>query len=309
MNRRISFSIASVLILFGCTNDNDESTDSEIYLTEGVAVPEGAIVMAAPRPMEPGEVPAVNSHPGSDLIDDPTLPQEFLKRRGGGTPEVPHAPPGTGDRGFWINVGDGVYARNDLQDNLTIPNSAVGTTIYAPTHQSAGGSCIETVMAHWRPTLASATLHGHGFWDWCRASPGWGTFESIDATWKSKYARSDGAENMYYTEVYKTGGNCWVGQLWNYNTGSWETKLTSCGTTKTGFGNTGWTMWESWSLTGCPTLPRIKSTSIQIRNGSWVSLAPAHTGVLGPSNPSCFFSGTYTFSVLTANSAWEGRTP
>jgi hypothetical protein len=310
MKRVTQLSAATLLLAIGCSDGSNEEVDAPSYLDTGVSVPEEAIVTAIPKPTDTGEeVLGTNPVPELNQADDESLPQEFLQRRTGDGTDAPQTPPGTGDRGFWINAGDGVYARNDLQDNLTIPNSAVGTTIYAPTHMSGGGACIETVMAHWRPNAASATLHGHGFWDWCRATPGWGLFENINAAWKTKYARSDGSENMYYTQVYKTSGNCWVGQLWNYSTGVWDTKLTSCGTTKTGFGTTGWTMWESWGLTGCPTFPRIKSNTIKIRNGSWVNLGAAHSSVLGPSASSCFSAGSYTFAVLSANYAWEGRTP
>jgi len=277
----------------------NRSPENPEYLAYGVSIPEDMVPALPPEPYDSlRHGPTFNPVPELDLVAHP------------GKLSLPDAPAGDGDRGFFINgtAGIGIYARNDVQDNVVIPAANAGTTIYAPTHQSPGGSCIETVRASWRPVGASGTSHGHGFWDWCRASPGWGSFEAIDATWKSKYARSDGSENMYYTNVYKSSGNCWVGLLWNYNTGVWDQKLSSCGTTKTGFGTTGWTMWESWSLTSCPAFPRIKSTTIQTYvGGSWQALTPARTTTLGPSG--CFSSGAYTFAVLTANSAWEGRTP
>ncbi len=78
---------------------------------------------------------------------------------------TPLVVPGSGDRGLWLLDGSGVYAGNDAQSNLTIPASAVGTTIYAPTHMAAGGTCIETVTAHWYYSGMAGTAHGHGFWD------------------------------------------------------------------------------------------------------------------------------------------------
>jgi hypothetical protein len=227
-------------------------------------------------------------------------------------------PPGDGDRGFFINStgGTGIYVGNDVQDNVSIPYSAsTDQVLYAPTHQSPGGSCVETVTVHWRPAAGSTTYHAHGMWDWCRASPGWGNYETMDATWKSKYARSysyggQAAENMYFTSAYKTSGNCWAGTIYNFTTGTWETKLTSCGTTKTGFGSTGWTMWESWYLQGCPSLPRIKAGWIQtLKSSGWTNLGSADTSQLGPYAGTCYATGAYTFFVINANYAWEGRTP
>ncbi len=323
MIKYMSVSAICSLAALGCSSAQEDGSNGPVdpapseekFLEYGVHVPEDAVVTARPEPFNAEKhVIAANPLPELNRAADPDVPQEFLLRRQARLQE-PMAPPGNGDRGFFITgtAGWSIYARNDLQNNVSIPNSSVGTTMYAPTHMSpggfGGGACIETVMAHWRPNAQSATLHGHGFWDWCRQSPGWGVFENIDATWISNYARSDGAENMYFTEVVFTGGDCWVGQLWNYNTGVWDTKLTSCGSNKSGFGVTGWTMWESWNLIGCPTFPSIKATNLQIFNGAWVNLAPAHTTTLGPSAGSCFASGTYNFHVHTANSYWHAHTP
>ncbi|WP_394845955.1 hypothetical protein LZC95_00645 [Pendulispora brunnea] len=290
--------------------DTESSAIGEAYLPYGVSVPEGQTIFARPEPYSPSKhgAPLANSLAAANRADARDIPRD-LELRHRGRPGAPYPPPGDGDRGFWVNAGTGIYAGNDVQDNLSIPNSSVGATIYAPTHQSGGGSCIETVTAHYRYSGMATTAHGHGFWDWCRASPGWGVFEAMDATWKGKYARVNGGENVYFTQVYKTGGNCWAGLLYNYTSGAWETKLTSCGTTKTGFGNTGWSMWESWSLVGCPSLPRVRAQSVQILNGAWQALAPATTSQLGPSAGSCFASSAYTFKVWTANSFWEGFTP
>jgi len=280
-------------------SDGTEVVEKRVYLPHGVPVPVDVVPSADPEPYnEELHGPAFNPVPELNLAARP------------GPRDLPIPPPGNGDRGFFINgnAGTGIYAKNDVQDNLLIPNSDIGTTIYAPTHMSPGGACIETVRASWRYAGAATTSYGHGFWDWCRAVPGWGTFETIDLAWKNKYARSDGTEQMYFTHVYKTPNGCWAGLLWNYNTGVWDQKLLSCGVTKSGFGNTGWTMWESWDASTCPAYPRIKSNTIQtLINGVWQNLTAAQTTQLGPSK--CFSTGAYTFSVLVPNSAWEARTP
>lgn len=280
-------------------SETDGASKKSEYLAYGVPVPVDEVPSAPPEPYDENlHGPATNPVPELDLVANP------------GPLPLPNAPAGDGDRGFFINgnAGTGIYARNDVQDNISIPLANAGTTIYAPTHMSPGGSCIETVRATWRPVGAASTSHGHGFWDWCRATPGWGSFETVDAAWKNKYARSDGTEQMYFTHVYQTPNGCWAGLLWNYNTGVWDQKLLSCGVTKSGFGTTGWTMWESWSLTSCPNFPRVKSNTIRtLIGGVWQDLTPARTTQLGPSG--CFSSGAYTFAVLAANSAWEARTP
>jgi hypothetical protein len=301
------------------TATTEDELETAARLPYGVPIPEGTVLRMRPAPhdtLKHGDA-IPNQIPEGNLAGGPDLPKEIaLRQHSSETFAFP--PPGTGDRGFFINgnAGTGIYVGEDAQTNLVIPASATADqTLYTPTHQAPGGACVETVTVHHRLRGASTTSHAHGFWDWCRASPGWGLYESMTSAWKSAYVRSysmwgEPAEEMYFTEVYKTSGNCWVGQLYNFNTGRWETKLTSCGTTKTGFGTTGWTMWESWYLQGCPALPRIKASGIQVRKSTgWTSLAPADTTQLGPYAGSCHASGAYSFFVFHANDAWEARTP
>jgi hypothetical protein len=250
------------------------------------------------------------------------LPRPDTARKGATPPErppqagdqalvLPTPWPGTGDRGFYLWNSHGIYAAHDAQTDLSIPNNAVGTTIYAPTSMPAGGSCVETVTAHYRYSGMASTVHGHGFWDHCVAN-GWVTFETMDATWQGKYVRTMDGEGRYFTQVYRTSDGCWNGELYNYSLGRWEQKARVCGTWSR---TDGWTMWESHYLMdvakACPSFPHIRSSSIQIlTSGGWQFLGTSSTyqSQLGPSGM-CWTNGTYQFRVNVANHDWTARTP
>ena len=308
-------------ILLSQADVRQDDVKPDAVLPYGVPIPENEILKLQPEPYDPVKHgPAMaNTMSNLNLADSPDIPRDLAQRRAAVSEDgVTFPPPGDGDRGFFINdgAGTGIYVGEDVQDNVAIPyNSGTDQVIYAPTNQSAGGACIETVTVHWLPQGNTTTLHAHGFWDWCRSSPGWGTYEAMDSTWKSKYARlysygGESAEYMYFTTVMKTSGDCWIGYLYNFDTGTWEEKQTSCGTTQTGWGNTGWTMWESWYLQGCPTIPRIKAGWIQtLKSSGWTYLGTGDTSQLGPYSGTCYDTGAYSFYVIYSNYGWEGRTP
>lgn len=296
------------------------------YLPYGVGIPEGQPIQQGPEPYDSTRhgPPLRNTQPGRNVAGQrgANLPRVDFRgkgphgrpddpgRSGEAGPGTPNPMPGSGDRGFWINSGTGVYAANDAQTNVVIPDTAVGTTIYAPTHMPAGNSCIETTTAHWRYAGQSSTTHGHGFWDHC-VKKGWFTFEYMDATWRGKYVRSLDGEDRYYTQVDKSG-SCWRGLLYNFTTGQWEEKVSPavCGSSTN---TSGWTMWESHGLMDaaqvCPSFPAIRASSVQIATSTgWVSLGTGNSSVLGPYGM-CWTNGTYTFHVHAANSDWHAHTP
>src|SRR5207248_3703972 len=141
--------------------------------------------------------------------------------------------------------------------------------------------------AHWYYSGMGGTAHGHGFWDWCATdgSGGWQVFESMDSTWQAKYIRKSQGEGRYWTQVYRSE-SCWTGTLYNFTLGQWEEKTTICGTGQSGFGTTGWTMWESHYLMDqariCPTFPDIEAADLRVLTaGGWSRLTKANSGQLG----------------------------
>lgn len=318
-------------MLTGAASAQDTIPRAPRYLPYGVPVPVGEAIDAGPEPYQPAKhgPPLRNTQPERNMAAQrgANLPRVDSNGKGprgrpdnpgppgaaGGAasdgPDLPRPMPGSGDRGFWINAGTGVYAANDAQTDLVIPDNAVGTTIYAPTHMPAGNSCIETTTAHWRDTGQPSTTHGHGFWDHC-FKKGWYTFEYMDATWKSKYVRTLDGEDRYYTQVDKSG-NCWRGLLYNFTAGQWEEKVSPavCGSST----QSGWTMWESHGLMDvakvCPSFPSIRASGIQILTSSgWVALGTGNSSVLGPYGM-CWTNNTYAFHVHAANSDWHAHTP
>ncbi len=196
-----------------------------------------------------------------------------------------------------------------------IPDAAIGTTLYAPTHMSPGGACIETVTAHWRYSGMSTTAHAHGFWDWCATdgTGGWQVFEFMDSTWLNTYVRSIKGEPRYWTQVYSDGPSSWKGVLYNFLQGRWEEKTAISGTSVSELGATGWTMWESHYLMDvaqlCPTLPDIEASGLQIfAGGKWSSLGPEYAqNTLGPYGM-CWTNSTYTFRLAPQMGGWEAQT-
>lgn len=292
------------------------------------APPSGSVSAAQhglPEPYDPKKhgPPLMNTIPGQNLANVPgaNIPR---RKRVPTRFNIPSEDPGSGDRGYFLYADGynsaGIYVLNDAQTDLIIPDNAVGTTIYAPTHMSAGGACLETVTAHYRYS-GTATIHGHGFWDWCRSSPGWQTFEEMNSTWKAKYVRVQDGEERYLTQVVSTTpdnptGGCWQGLLYNYQTTQWEQKAYSCGNNQTGWGTTGWTMWESHYLMDqaqvCPVFPSIGAwhiITLGTSGGMWYSLGFGAQGPLGPTGL-CWTNGTYTFNVpSTSNNSWIAYTP
>ncbi|AKJ00374.1 hypothetical protein ATI61_104219 [Archangium gephyra] len=288
----------------------------EQYLPYGQPIPREQALDAPPQPYD--EAIHGRAHPNTQPQANEVgrnrarLPERAQTPRPGG--QIPDIFPGSGDRGFWIWSGQGIFAANDAQTDLVIPDNAIGTTIYAPTHMPAGNACVETVTAHWRYSGMSTTSHAHGFWDHCGldGATGWQNFEYMDATWKSKYARIYDGEERYFTESYKDGNGCWHGLMYNFNLGSWEEKVSPaiCGSSSFA---TGWTMWESHHLMDqaqvCPAFPRIRASGLQLWTGStWAALDTSNTSNLGPYGL-CWTSSTYKFQVNVVNSDWTGLTP
>jgi hypothetical protein len=306
----------AVTVVVGLVGAPVLAQDAAPRLQYGVPVPEGQELTAAPEPFD-------EKVHGRAIPNTQPQANEVLKGAAARLPErssrprprdpIPDIFPGSGDRGFWVNQGQGIFAANDAQTDLVIPDNAIGTTIYAPTHMPAGNVCVETVTAHWRYSGMATTAHAHGFWDHCGfdGATGWQTFEGMDATWKGKYVRIFDGEERYFTEAYKDGNGCAHGLLYNFNLGLWEEKLTPiCGNSSFA---TGWTMWESHYLMDvaqrCPAFPRVRASGIQLYTVSaWPALDTSNSSQLGPYGL-CWTNGTYNFSVAVPNSDWTALTP
>jgi hypothetical protein len=289
---------------------------TERYLPYRHSIPQGQFLDVPPQPYD--EAVHGHAHPNTQPYANEVgrglarLPERAHVPRSGD--EIPNIFPGSGDRGDWISTGRGVYVGNDVQTDLSIPDSAIGTTIYAPTHMPAGGACVETVTAHWRYSGMSTTAHAHGFWDHCGldGATGWQTFEYMDATWKGKYVRVYDGEERYWTEAYIDGSGCWHGLLYDFNLGQWEEKVSPAICGSSGF-TSGWTMWESHHLMDlakvCPTFPRIRASGLQLWTGSaWQQLGSTNTSPLGPYGM-CWTNSTYRWQVNSPNNDWTALTP
>jgi hypothetical protein len=328
MRRRVALLLAAILAAAALTAPAPEAGAQPgppaDRLPYGVPVPPGQEVTRPPTPYDRARhgPPVPNTQPeanqaGNPDVQLPERPQPPRRpRTGPPDPGSPEGVPGSGDRGLWIRGGTGVHAKNDAQTDLVIPGSAVGTTIYAPTHMAAGYTCLETVTAHWYYAGMAGTAHGHGFWDWCEAdgAGGWQVFETMDATWRQKYVRPSGGENKYWTEVFQEAGtSCWWGLLYNFEIGWWEGKAHICGAQPYGHA-VGWTMWESHHLMDqarvCPRFPDIAAGELQVLSGGkWAPLSGSNSGQLGPYGL-CWDNGTYQFSFSTSSGLglWQALT-
>lgn len=316
----VALSLVGVPVLAQSSLDDWESPREQVgeqrHLPYGVPVPEGQELDATPEPYDEwvhGRAHP-NTQPQANEVGRGRMRLPERARPPHGSEPIPDIFPGSGDRGFWVTGGRGIYAANDVQTNVVIPDYAVGTTIYAPTHMPAGNACVETVTAHWRYSGMTSTSHAHGFWDHCGldGATGWQTFETMDATWKGKYVRVFDGEERYWTEAYKDASGCWHGLLYNYNLGKWEEKLTPiCGSSTF---TDGWTMWESHYMMDvakrCPAFPRIRASGLQVWTGSaWTPLTSSYTTQLGP-NGLCWTNGTYPgLQISVVNSDWTALTP
>jgi hypothetical protein len=294
-----------------------DSAAQESYLPYGLRIAPGVEITAMPQPFDSARHgrPLSNTSPNANMVGRPDV---TLPRRDYGFGVGPYAPteePGSGDRGLWLYGAEGIYAGNDPALELAIPDAAIGTTIYAPTHMAPGGACMETVTAHWRYDGMDATAHAHGFWDWCMSDGvgGWQVFEFMDATWVARYVRPYRGDQRYWTQVYTHAPGSWKGLLYNFSEGAWEEKVAISGSNVSGFGSTGWTMWESHYLMDvaqvCPRFPDIRASGLRLfLSGTWVALDSATSDdTLGPYGR-CWIDGTYTFRLAKKRDTWLART-
>lgn len=283
------------------------------YLPYGVPVPVGQALTLPPEPYNEKKHGPAHFVGSVAPVDAATLQQlteerrAMLRTKESLVTGMAAASGGTGERGFFILTGDGVYAGNDTQRNVFLGS---GQIIYAPTHLPwAGGSnraCVEAVTIHRNQGAGQEDLHG--FWDHCLLNDFIIAEDMNDPAWLNDYVRIYFGEERFYvsvTIVPATGA--WVGWLYNYTLGRWVGKVVINSSTS---GINGWTIWEYFNLTTCPSIPGIKAADIRIRIGtSWPLLSPSHTSStdVGP----CFEAGggPYTFDVHQSNYEWHAHTP
>lgn len=299
----------------------EEGSSPETHLPYGTPVPLGSVLSLPPEPYDSRKHGAgrENSMPWANLVGRMSLPPRGkpgrASSRGRGALSAAQASHESvrGYNIFNTISMSGIYAGNELRLDLTLPFVGFDDTLrlYAPTHQSAGNSCIEAVTVHRQvyisPGLMPIMRHEMGFWNWCddqlATNPeyeAWVTLESMSLqSWQNAYAR--GSDPMYYFTVVKSsdhpGQNCWKALLFNFLTGEWENKLPDtgngpvvCGTVHTAEGQNGWTLWEPKydAKIGCPVLPEIRSQQIHVCDTStmtWVSLANRSPSPRGSSLP------------------------
>ena len=297
------------------------------WLPVGTVVPVGVDLQAPPEPFDPARHPLLS--PGATFTNLAGTPgfENFPKMGAQALARSP-PPPGNGDRGFWLDQTSrpwfGMSAMYDLNLSLGLPTPRGGHDIYiyAPTTQAPGGACIEVTQVY--RTLSGGATTGKYFrlWDWCNAIK-FVVMEAQVTTWTNRYVRTYQGKPMYAMSIATpntgyTYGQCWFATLYDFLLGGWVQKLQECGTPLTGYGATGWTMWESWYLTNgsYPTLQSIRALDINLydpQTGTAVPFTnwPSDYHNLGP-NGVCWPTGPYTFespvSGLGANS-WRGNTP
>ncbi|MEQ1440107.1 hypothetical protein AAG565_12155 [Fontimonas sp. SYSU GA230001] len=317
----------ALLIAYLFTSIIVSAAESPQYLTMGEPVPVDQPITLPPEPYNPTKhgdlyVAPMVERQSSNAVDDlsaplPYPPRAITKLAANPLPlaltPTPTFLPGSGDRGFWVRKGAGLFAGNDAQLDFSIPNEAIGAVIYAPTDMPRG-SCVEATTVHYRYEGFPETVHAHGFWDHCEEQ-GWQVFEFIDTRWTDRYVRIYDGELTFFHEVYQNGQDCWIGVLYNFQLGRWEEKTTPvCGA---GPYENGWTMWESYGIMDnpeqaviCPRFPNIRSKAIQWYDrgtNSWSNLTTSDTSQLGPYGD-CWTSGAYSFRATVPNSYWEADT-
>lgn len=313
----ISLVLAS-LILSSIAPSAQNASRELTYLPYGLPIPAGVEITQIPPPFTKAVhgQPIRNTMPRANLVGRPDV--QLPRRDNRVSRDEAYTPtfePGSGDRGLWLTAGEGIYATNDASLTLSIPDVAIGTTLYTPTHLSPGGACMETVTAHWRYQGMGATAHGHGFWDFCESDGqgGWQVFELMDSIWTNRYVRKSQGKLRYWTQVYQDFPLSWKGLLYNFEQGVWEEKTAITGLSRAGFGQTGWTMWESHYLMDvarvCPKFPDIQASDLQVYvNGAWTRLTASNSDdTLGPFGQ-CWLDDTYTFRISSKRDVWLART-
>ena len=329
---------ARTYTLFATARIATSTTQQPQWLPVGTRVPPGQAISAPPEPYDPAKhgpaLPAptdeVNLAARPDFVPPP-------KR----VPTGPNPPPpGSGDRGIgWSQITKpwyGAYSVYDVQCNLyidTVFAGEPGAFIYAPTTLAAGGTCIEITQVYERLRGVAATKKVFGLYDWCQSDPNqrWALLEDEeDSVFKTRYVRSYQGRDTYSVAVVTpntghTSGQCWYAHIYNYEVGGWVQRLVSCGTSYSGTGNAGWTIWESWFTANdnvCRTYPSIRALDIALADPDSAKFLPftnypqdhwnhAPNGMYCWSGPDIW--GTiYTFEFpvpgLAANT-WRGDTP
>lgn len=316
MRTALAFGTLVGLLALSVSTAAQDAGPGRRYLPYGVPVPVGQTPDGEPEPYDSARHgPAVrNTQPEANLVGRPgARPVEGDRRR------VPPPLPmlAGGDDGYILANNIGMYAANDAQTDLVIPTTVDDAVIYAPTHMPGSFSCLETTTMHMKYKGWTSTTHEHGFYDHCVKFE-FVVREPMNSTWMDKYARVYDGEPRYYTMAYKAPDNCWYGYLYNYLLGQWENKTGAIGCGLRGGQQNGWTMWESWYMMPaghCPTLPSIRSSSIQVRttSGTWTPLTSTYVlGRVSQLSTNCWQKGIYNFhlhSVTPHYDEWHAHTP
>lgn len=309
-------------------NSGASIASGEAYLPYGVAVPVGQVLDRPPEPYNPQRHGApLPSTIGTYIVQTSGEGVPMRAAQRGAPPKPVLLQSGGSYRGFYLFANTknwyGVHSIKDVSLNLNLPTPGPAGAIwlYAPTTLPPAGSCIEGVVRHERTIFVPTTIHYLGWYDWCTTSNQW-HLAPMDASFQSKYVRTyNGKPTLAISIVSPVSGpatDCWYANLYNYNVGGWEGVFQSCGTSMSGWGNTGWTMWEAYNMgeVGCPVLPSIRSMEIQLANPStsqWVSFKnyPNDYAQLGPTGD-CWYGGPYSFVSPVpglASNTWRANTP
>ena len=340
------------LLVISCTrtpdginspNDNQPASagppDAPRWLPVGTRVPPGQPIAFPPEPYNPQKHgPALpNPTPEANLIGKrgfipPSPPHAFAPSRTGALRNLSDPTPSKGDRVIRLfnttRAWYGGYAVHDIEPDLNVPPIRTFTTaeqiyIYAPTFL-VPNSCIEMTTYHSRSTNDTEMANMQGWFDWCGSNtggtPNWVIIEPVNfPSFKDHYVRTyKGKPTVALSVVTPTSRTgCWYGHLYDYQSGGWVQKVTSCGSTQIGH-HQGWTAWESYNImdSSCLTLPSIRAMEVRLADPFTNTFVPFTDY---PDDYDTFFGGTglcwtnstYTFSFpasgLGANS-WIAET-
>lgn len=183
---------------------------------------------------------------------------------------------GTSDQGYYLVDGAsgghviGIQAMVSSMSTVSLNHGTPSRNmeIFAPSLLPLPSSCLEISVRTIRLTNMSVTAHELGVVDSCMSPATWKAVWVMDATFKSKYERSQTyygfhagsgyiTDKMLKVKVYRYNptGNCWGAYVWNYNTSAWDTIYTKCGTIVGREGWYGWTVFETYGFNTASSTP------------------------------------------------------
>ncbi len=346
--------LGTLLILSACTDSTQsvalqEPSETKSapakFLPYGRPIPESEAVTLPPEPYDARRHGPLlpNTQPEANVLGTPGY--EFLSTLS----STPRATPRSA-----ANTTGGLFAFDDAFGTvegvewtpspliqwygIQVTHEVLPSSYSLPSGGSSGGSVALSLRLQSYPagqsclqasTLAVRLSDGttrllNGFWLNCLT--GTGVFETIDATFRSKYVRTvNGRPSVSMTIVTPNvggsnfNGACWYGSIYNYNVGGWEGKSTGCdtggGSSLPAAASVFWyTNHYVWTGT-CATFPGLRITDIFLFENGVAVPSTSYLSASAPIAPgACNSGGSYTFtypaySIHSSGNAFLASTP